>query len=111
MPASRKWDQAIELKEGFEGHWSKVYQLNIKEEDAMNKFINENLAKGYICPSKSLMAAPFFFVAKKDGKLHPCQDYCELNKGTIKNAYLLPLIDDLLRKLKGACFFTKLDIC
>jgi len=29
------------------------------------------------------MALSFFFVAKKDGKLRLCQDYCYLNKHTI----------------------------
>ncbi|ESK87520.1 reverse transcriptase-rnase h-integrase [Moniliophthora roreri MCA 2997] len=57
------------------------------------------------------MASPFFFVAKKEkGALQPTQDYQELNKGTIKNAYPLPLISDLLDKLKGAEIFTKLDL-
>ena len=57
------------------------------------------------------MASPFFFVSKKDSdKLRPCQDYRQLNAGTIKNAYPLPLVGDLLDKLKGAKYFTKLDL-
>ena len=56
------------------------------------------------------MTYPFFFVSKKDGKLRPCQDYRYLNKWTVQNNYPLPLIDDLLDKLKGAKYFTKLDI-
>ncbi|ESK82885.1 reverse transcriptase-rnase h-integrase [Moniliophthora roreri MCA 2997] len=57
------------------------------------------------------MALPFFFVAKKEkGALRPTYDYQELNKGTIKNAYPLPLISELLDKLKGANIFSKLDL-
>ena len=56
------------------------------------------------------MATPFFFVKKKDGKLRPCQDYRYLNEHTVKNAYPLPLISELLDKLKGAWRFTKLDV-
>ena len=56
------------------------------------------------------MASPFFFVDKKDGKLQPCQDYRYLNEHMVKNAYLLPLITELLDKLKGAQRFTKLDV-
>ena len=56
------------------------------------------------------MASPFFFVDKKDGKLRPCQDYRYLNEHTVKNAYPLPLISELLDKLKGARRFTKLDV-
>ncbi|ESK82796.1 reverse transcriptase-rnase h-integrase [Moniliophthora roreri MCA 2997] len=44
------------------------------------------------------------------GALRPTQDYRELNKGTVKNAYPLPLISELLDKLKGATIFTKLDL-
>ena len=67
----------------------KVYPLTLPETEEMNKFINENLAKGYIRPSKSPMASPFFFIDKKDSVentgLRPCQDYQKLNAGTIKN--------------------------
>lgn len=56
------------------------------------------------------MASPFFFVGKKDGTLRPCQDYRYLNEGTVKNAYPLPLIADLVDKLKGSSIFTKLDL-
>uniref|UniRef100_A0A0W0G8H9 Putative pro-pol protein n=1 Tax=Moniliophthora roreri TaxID=221103 RepID=A0A0W0G8H9_MONRR len=57
------------------------------------------------------MASPFFFVAKKEkGALRPTQDYRALNEGTVKNTYLLPLISELLDKLKGATVFTKLDL-
>ena len=57
------------------------------------------------------MASPFFYVKKKDGKLRPCQDYHYLNEWTIKNAYPLPLISELMDKIQGAKYFTKLDIC
>jgi hypothetical protein len=56
------------------------------------------------------MASPFFFVKKKDGKLRPCQDYRYLNEWTIKNAYPLPLISEIMDKLKGAKYFTKFDV-
>ena len=56
------------------------------------------------------MASPFFFVDKKDGKLQPTQDYQYLNEWTIKNAYPLPLISDIIDKLQGSKYFTKLDI-
>ncbi|KAI5117717.1 hypothetical protein M0805_006521 [Coniferiporia weirii] len=56
------------------------------------------------------MASPFFFIGKKDLELRACQDYHTLNEGTIKNAYPLPLISKLMDKLKGAKYFTKLDL-
>jgi len=39
------------------------------EEDSLQEFIKEQLEKGYIRPSKSPYASPFFFIKKKDGKL------------------------------------------
>ena len=46
------------------------------------------------------MTTPFFFVKKKDEKLRPCQDYRYLNEWTIKNACPLPLISELMDKIK-----------
>ena len=56
------------------------------------------------------MASPFFFVKKKDGTLRPVQDYRRLNNITVKNKYPLPLIQELLDKLRKARYFTKLDV-
>ncbi len=47
---------------------------------------------------------------KKDGKLWPVQDYHKLDKMTIKNRYLLPLISELMDKLQDAKYFSKLDV-
>ena len=56
------------------------------------------------------MASLFFFVKKKDGKLRLCQDYRYLNDWTVKNVYPLPLILELMDKLKGAKYFSKMDV-
>ena len=53
--------------------------------------------------------APVLFVKKKDGSLHLCIDYKELNKVTIKKKYPLPRIDDLFDQLQGATVFSKID--
>lgn len=110
FPESRPWDHKIELKEGFQPKSFKTYNLTPEEQTELDKFLKENLEKGYIRPSQSPMASPFFFVKKKDGKLRPCQDYRYLNDWTIKNAYPLPLISELTDKLKDAKYFTKLDV-
>jgi len=56
------------------------------------------------------MASSFFFVAKKDGKLRPCQDYRYLNEHTIKNAYPIPNVQTILDKLCGSKYFTAMDV-
>jgi Reverse transcriptase (RNA-dependent DNA polymerase) len=67
-------------------------------------------ACGFIRPSKSPFTSPFFFIKKKDCKLQPIQDYRKLNDLTVKNQYPLPLIADVVEKLKNAKIFTKFDI-
>ena len=110
FPKSRPYDYAIDLKEDFLPKDCKVYQLTDREQQALETFLNENLDKGYIQPSKFPMASPFFFVRKKDGTLRPCQDYRYLNSETIKNAYPLLLISEELDKLKESRIYTKLDL-
>ena len=48
----------------------KMYLLSRKEREEVYKFIEEQLRKGYIRPSKSLQIAPVFFIGKKDSKKH-----------------------------------------
>jgi hypothetical protein len=110
FPEPKKWDHKIEMKDTFVPKSFKTYNLTPAENIELDKFLKDNLDKGYIRPSQSPMASPFFFVNKKDGKLRPCQDYRYLNEHTVKNAYPLPLISELLDKLKGARRFTKLDV-
>ena len=88
----------------------KVYPLSSEEQKELDAFLEENLRSGRIRSSKSPMASPFFFVKKKDGKLRPVQDYRKLNEFTVKNRYPLPLISELIDKLKSAKYFTKLDV-
>jgi hypothetical protein len=80
------------------------------EDEALDTFIDEQLEKGYIRPSKSQYASSFFFIKKKDGKLRPVQDYRKINAWTVHNQYPLPLIGDLIRDLGGATIFTKFNI-
>ena len=112
LPPRRPWDHAIELKPSEETKpiSSKVYALSRSEQVELNKFLDEHLSTGRIRPSKSPIASPFFFVKKKDGSLRPVQDYRRLNEITIRNRYPLPLVSELMDKLKGAKHFTKLDV-
>jgi hypothetical protein len=76
----------------------------------LKKQLDELLQKGYIRPSSSPWGAPVLFVKKKDGSMRLCVDYRALNEVTIKNKYPLPRIDDLFDQLKGAKFFSKIDL-
>jgi len=80
------------------------------EQAELDAFLEENLHTGRIWPFKSPIAAPVFFIKKKDGSLRLVQDYRMLNAVTIKNRYLLPLISELVSQLCRAQYFTKLDV-
>jgi hypothetical protein len=110
FPKPRPYDHEINLKPDFKPFKQAPYPLNPLQTKLAQDFIKENLDKGYITKSKSPMASPLFFVGKKDGSYRPCQDYRKLNEGTIKDAFPLPNIQDLLRDLQGKQYFTKLDI-
>src|SRR3954447_9312222 len=68
------------------------------------------MSEGHIQESKSPYGAPVLFVKKKDGTMRMCVDYRALNKITIKNKYPLPRIDELLDRLLGSRYFSKIDL-
>ncbi|CAL2271230.1 unnamed protein product [Prunus armeniaca] len=72
--------------------------------------LQELVDMGFIRPSVSLWGAPVLFVRKKDGTMRLCIDYRQLNKVTVRNRYPLPRSDDLFDQLKGAKYFSKIDL-
>ena len=111
FPQSRVWDHAIDLKPNAPDSLNcKIYPLSATERVSLREFLDEQVAKGYIRPSISPYASPFFFIKKKDGKLRPVQDYRALNKLTIRNNAPLPLIPQTIADLTNAFIFTKFDV-
>ena len=66
FPEPWTWDHKIEMKDMFIPKSFKTYNLTPQEQIELDKFLKENLDKGYIQPSQSPMASPFFFVNKND---------------------------------------------
>ena len=60
--------------------------------------------------SKSRYIAPCFYIPKKDSLLWLVQDYRKLNQVTIKDKMPLPLIEEVIDKLKEAKYFNKLNL-
>jgi len=86
MPLRKPYDHAIDFEEGAKlPKPAKVYLLSLAERNSLDSWIDEKLRKGYIQPSTSLIAAPFFFVKKHDESLQPVMDYRVLNRITVKN--------------------------
>lgn len=110
LPPHRPYDCPIELLPGAEIPFGRLYSMSEPELKVLREWLDENLAKGFIRHSTSPAGAALFFVEKKDKTLRPCVDYRELNKITVKNRYPLPLIPELLERLRSAKIFTKLDL-
>ena len=68
MPTRKIWNHTINMKERFMPKKGKVYLLSKEKREEVCKFIQEQLIKGYIRPSKLPHMALVFFVGKKNGK-------------------------------------------
>ena len=110
LPPKRDIDHKIELAQGSTPPVRAPYRMSVPELDELKKQLNELLAKRQIRVSKSPYRSPVLFVKKKDGSMRLCVDYRALNKMTIKNKYPLPRIDELMDRLLGAKWFSKIDL-
>ncbi|GBG60185.1 hypothetical protein CBR_g3429 [Chara braunii] len=87
-----------------------IYRMSKEELSVLRAQLDDLLKKGWIRPSSSPYSPPVLFVRKKNKDLRLCIDYRKLNAQTIRNVGPLPRIDDLLERLGGAKFFSKLDL-
>jgi len=110
LPKHQPWDHKIDLLPDKSMRKTSIYRLTPPEKVTLEKYITDGLAQGSLHRSEAPDACSFFFIDKKDGKLRPVQDYRPLNDITRKNTAPIPLIPELVDKLLGAWFFTKLDV-
>ena len=82
----------------------------IKENEALNQWLDEQFKVGLIMESSLRCTVPCFYISKKDESLQLVQDYRKLNQYTIKNKIPLLLIRKVINKLKDAKYFNKLDL-
>ena len=78
--------------------------------DEIEKIIKEMLEIGVIRPSCNPYSSSVLLVRNKEGTWQMCIDYRAFNDITIKDKYLILVVDELLDELKGARVFTKLDL-
>jgi len=82
----------------------------LKKEEALNQWLDKQLKAGLIVESKSRYVAPCFYIPKKNSSLWLVQDYRKLNRIMIKDKIPLPLIGEVINKLKEVKYFNKLDL-
>ena len=85
--------------------------MSVKDQEAEDKFLDENLEKGYIIPSDSPYRFATFQVPKKDSN-KKCYiiDYRPLNTVTKKDMTLLPNLAQCIEDLQGMEVFSKFDV-
>lgn len=110
LPPEREISHTIPLVPGAKPVFRPMFRYSPREREEMETQIRQMLKAGLIEPYDGPWGSPVLFVPKKNGKLRMCVDYRFLNKLTIRNAYPLPRVDDLLDKLHGATCFSGLDL-
>ena len=110
LPPIRDHDHDIHLIPGSVPPKIKPYKYPSVQKSEIERMIAEMLEAGMIQPSQSSFSALVVLVHKKYGSWHMRLDYREFNKLTIKDKFPISVIDELLDKLHGAIYFTKLDI-
>ena len=110
MASQRTFNHAINLKEGAEPPWGRIYPMSAHQLNGLDKYIKKVLAQGMIVDSESPYGAPILFVPKPDGSLQLCVDYRNLNKLKILNKYPLSVMDELREDVAGGKVFSMLNI-
>lgn len=83
--------------------------LSVKK-DIIGGIVQQLLDQGTIQPSCSPFTSPAVLVGKKYWIWRLCVDYTDLNKHTVKNKFLIPIVEDLLDELGGSKIFSEIDL-
>ena len=110
LPKHETWDYNILLLLGDNPVWKPLYPMSKNQLKEVQTYLDENLKKGFIQPSKSPAEYSILFVPKKDDWKWLCVDYCQLNDITRRDSYPLPLIKELQDRLGTVQWFMSLDI-
>ncbi len=86
------------------------FRFTNKDENSLLEIITDLLDKNIIIPSSSKYCSPAFLTKKKDGTDQMVIDYVKLNSFSNPDHFPLPNTESVIKKLKGAKFFSKLDL-
>ena len=76
----------------------------------VHKCLDTWLRQGIIRPSQSPYASQVVMVEKKSGEIHLRIDYQKLNSIMVRDAFLLPRIDEALQAVHGSNWFSSFDL-
>ena len=103
-------DHAIPLIEGGKPLFGRMYSMSDNDLKELKAWIEENLATLFIRASFSSAASPIIIVRRLGSAPQVCVDYYSLNNITIKDEHPLPRIEETLNQIRGAKYFTKIDL-
>jgi hypothetical protein len=109
LPPERERCHHIHLILGTAPVTVRPYRYAHAQKQELERQCAEMLRTGVIRPSTSAFSVPVLLVKKHDGSWRFCIDYCALNAVTVKDRFPIPVVE-LLDELRGAEFFTKLDL-
>jgi hypothetical protein len=95
-PSHGVHDHSIPLVPGNLPPNIRPYHHPFSQKNEIEKMVQELLNAGIICPSMIPYSSHVVMVLKKKGSWRMCPDFRALNKLTIKDKFLIPVIDDLL---------------
>ena len=110
LPPEREVAHTIPLVPGAQPVFRPMFRYSPRELEEIQTQVKELLRLGLIEPCNSPWGAPVLFVPKKNGKLRMCVDWRLLNARTMRSAFPLSRVDDLLDKLHGTCVYSSLDL-
>ncbi|CAF4355389.1 unnamed protein product, partial [Rotaria sp. Silwood2] len=89
---------------------SRLYSRTIQQRSDLQNEIHQMLQANQIRPSNSPWSSPVIIHKKKDGGIRFLVDYRKLNAVTKKDSFPQPTTEELLNRLGGRKFYTKLDL-
>jgi hypothetical protein len=110
LPPPRSRDHSITLVPGVPPVAVRPYRYPVLHKDELERQCAAMMPQGLIRCSSSAFSSPVLLVKKADGSWRFCVDYRALNATTVKDAFPIPMVDELLDELHGVRFFTKLDL-
>ena len=109
----RFYDHRLEFAEGADKNnllKSRIYSISGHKLEQIKKYLNEHLKKKFIVLNHASFASFVLFAKKLNGELRFCVNYRKLNAIIKRNRYFISLIDEVLIRIQGCKYLTRLNI-